>query len=70
MMAYNILTPLHFFGGEKGLKCRLRNDKIKNDYCNEQGVNLIRVPYTELGTLSQYLDQAIEGLEVLTRKVS
>ena len=62
--------PIAFFGGEKGLKARLRNDKIKNDYCNEQGINLIRVPYTELGTLVQYLDQAIEDLEVLTSKVS
>lgn len=62
--------PTAFFGGEKGFKYRLRNDKIKNDYCNEHGINLIRVPYTELASLDTYLDQAIEDLEGLTLKVS
>jgi len=39
--------PLVFFGGEEGFNKRLKNDKIKDNYCNSNNVKLIRVKYNE-----------------------
>jgi very-short-patch-repair endonuclease len=40
-------NPLVFFGGEEGFKKRLKNDKIKDNYCNSSDVKLIRIRYNE-----------------------
>jgi len=34
-----------WFGGEKGLKDRENRDKIKNIYCEDNGINLLRISY-------------------------
>lgn len=39
--------PIAKFGGLKGLKSNQKRDKIKNTYCRENNINLIRIPYTE-----------------------
>jgi len=36
-----------FFGGDERLKDQKRKDKIKNDYCNKNNINLIRIKYDE-----------------------
>lgn len=38
--------PVDFFGGEEGFKRRQINDGIKNEYCKNNNINLIRIPYT------------------------
>ena len=38
--------PVDFFGGEEGLARRVVNDKIKNDYCSQNNINMIRLPHT------------------------
>lgn len=35
-----------FFGGEEGFKRTQYRDSIKNNYCKENGIKLIRIPYT------------------------
>lgn len=37
--------PVEFFGGEEGFKNAQYRDKIKNDYCENNNINLIRLPY-------------------------
>jgi hypothetical protein len=39
--------PIAKFGGLKGLKSNQKRDKIKDLYCQESDINLIRIPYTE-----------------------
>ena len=34
-----------YFGGEEGLKLRIQNDQIKNEYCKTHNIKLIRIPY-------------------------
>ena len=34
-----------FFGGDDGLKRRKRNDEIKNQYCKDNNIDLLRIPY-------------------------
>lgn len=38
--------PIEYFGGEVGFKKQQHNDSIKNNYCLEHNINLIRFPYT------------------------
>lgn len=33
------------WGGDDALEVRKKHDKIKNDYCNEHGISIIRLPY-------------------------
>lgn len=40
------VRPIEFFGGEEGFRKRIINDGIKNKYCMDNGINLIRIPYT------------------------
>ena len=46
MMDYIILNQLKVGGGEKKFKTTQKNDKIKNTYCKNKGITLIRIPYT------------------------
>lgn len=36
-----------YFGGEKGLLKRQKNDNIKNEYCINNNIRLIRIKYNE-----------------------
>lgn len=39
--------PLKHWGGEKSLKSRQENDEIKNKYCEDNNINLLRLKYNE-----------------------
>ena len=39
--------PIAQFGGEKKLKLRQKHDLIKDEFCKQQGIELIRIPYTD-----------------------
>ena len=39
--------PIGFFGGEEEFKRRQEHDKIKNKYCEDNHINLLRIPYWE-----------------------
>ena len=40
-----------------------RRDKEKNQYCKENNINLIRIPYTDFNKLNQkYITNILEGL--------
>ncbi len=39
--------PIDFFGGEEFFKYRQKNDKIKNEYCKNNNIHLIRIRYDE-----------------------
>ena len=38
--------PIKGWGGEEKFKTTQKNDKIKNTYCKNKGITLIRIPYT------------------------
>ncbi len=37
--------PIEYFGGEEAYQNRIKNDEIKNKYCEMHKINLIRIPY-------------------------
>ena len=47
--------PIKMFGGNKAFKIRTENDKIKNQYCYDNGIKLIRIPYWEKNNISNIL---------------
>ena len=51
---YNILIeyngkqhyePIDFFGGQEGFEKNVKRDKIKENYCKENNITLIKIPY-------------------------
>jgi hypothetical protein len=50
--------PIEWFGGEIAFKESLLRDEIKNKYCKDNDINLLRIPYTDkniIKTLEEYL---------------
>lgn len=45
-----------FFGGENKFNDRYRCDRLKDKFCIENNVNLIRISYKELNNMNLYLD--------------
>lgn len=41
-----------YWGGEMALMKTQKYDKIKNDYCKEKNIPLVRIPYTELNNIT------------------
>ena len=37
-----------YLGGKKGFQLRQKNDKIKNEYCLNNNINLLRISYNEI----------------------
>lgn len=55
--------PIDYFGGDKEFKKRIKNDKIKNQYCDDNDIFLVRIPYTITGEgLTKMLDGTIKPI--------
>ena len=50
---------VEYFGGEEKFIKQQAHDKLKNDYCNENGYLLLRIPYTQFGNIPQLLTEFI-----------
>jgi very-short-patch-repair endonuclease len=48
--------PLSFFGGIESFEKLKKNDKIKNDYCEDNYINLIRIKYSEIDNIKKLLE--------------
>lgn len=55
--------PISYFGGKKTFRSTQIRDKIKNDYCKENNINLLRIPYYELSNVEDILDKEFERLK-------
>ncbi|HFD2033423.1 TPA: hypothetical protein ACF2DD_002000 [Clostridium perfringens] len=51
-----------YFGGEEKLKLTQTRDKIKDDYCKDNGINLLRIPYYKLDEIEEILDEEFDRL--------
>ena len=50
------------FGGEKALKSTQRRDAIKTQYCADNGIPLLRIPYTEFDNIEAIVTNWITSL--------
>lgn len=55
--------PIDYFGGIKAYEVRKKHDNIKDDYCTENKIPLIRIPYT-IKDIETYLINKINQLEL------
>lgn len=49
--------PIEYFGGQDRFEERIIIDKIKDDYCKENNINLIRIPYWEFDENNTYINK-------------
>lgn len=59
-----------FFGGQKSFELTQKRDKIKNKYCSDNKINLIRIPYWELENIDNILDEELDRLRELNNKTA
>ena len=50
---------VEFFGGEKAFLDLKKNDSSKNEYCRDNYIPLIRIPYYEIDNITQILDEKL-----------
>ena len=49
-----------FFGGEKQLQKTIKNDEIKNKYCKDNNITLIRIPYWDFDNIENILKEHLK----------
>lgn len=54
----------NYYGGGKGLFNRIKKDKIKNNYCIENNIPLIRIPYWEFDNIGYILDNVLHHFNI------
>lgn len=48
--------PISDFGGEEGFKITQNNDSIKNKYCKNNNIPLLRIPYWDFDNIELILN--------------
>ena len=61
--------PMVFFGGLEAYERLKINDKIKNDYCEDNYINLIRIRYDQIDDIYKILYENLKNL-IKTKKTS
>ena len=51
--------PIEYFGSDKNFKSQLIKDKIKSDFCKNNRINLVRIPYYEYKSIHKILENEI-----------
>jgi very-short-patch-repair endonuclease len=51
---------VEYWGGEKGLKYRKNNDIIKDNYCKENNINLLRISYKDFNNIETILKNILD----------
>jgi hypothetical protein len=49
--------PVKFWGGKEAFLYRKKNDAVKDNYCKNRDLNLIRIPYWEYNNIVMILDR-------------
>ena len=54
--------PVEVFKGENGFKLRQKYDKIKKDFCLNNGIKLVEIPYWEYENIEKILNNELQIL--------
>ena len=55
--------PVKFFGGEEGFKYRKSCDNIKDNYCKNNNIKLLRIPYWDINNIPKVLKEKIKDFK-------
>ena len=59
--------PIEWFGGEETFKLNIKKDKIKNQYCIDNNIPLIRIPYWEYDNIEYILKNALMHFNLIQK---
>jgi hypothetical protein len=51
--------PIKYFGGELKYRDRVKKDKIKKEYCKNNNIKLIEIPYWDFDNIEKILEDAL-----------
>ena len=54
--------PVEHFGGVKAFKSLIKRDKIKNDYCQKNKINLLRIDYIQIDNIDNIISVFIDKI--------
>ena len=57
--------PVEIFGGEEGFKETKIRDNIKNEFCKNEEILLLRIPYWEIDNINKILGKKLYKLGIL-----
>jgi len=57
--------PIKFFGGKRQFKKTVKYDIVKNLYCANNDIPLIRIPYWEFNNIEKYLDYYLKNINII-----
>ena len=52
--------PVDFFNGEEGFRLTQLRDNIKNEYCKNNNIPLLRISYKEINNIENILNNFID----------
>ena len=52
---------IEYFGGDKKFKKQMLNDSLKNEYCNDNNINLLRIPYLDFNKIDVILSEYFQN---------
>lgn len=58
-----------YFGGKEQLNLQQKHDNIKNKYCQENNIKLLRIPYWDFNDIDEILDKEIPRNEINQRTI-
>jgi hypothetical protein len=59
--------PVDFFGGQDQFEYQQQNDQIKNQYCKDNNIPLLRIPYWEFDNIETILEEWLTEHGVLNQ---
>ena len=57
--------PIEYWGGKKSLKSQIERDNIKNEFCEKEGILLLRIPYWEYENVDNIVFEHLLGIGVI-----
>ena len=54
--------PIEYMGGEEKFKTRQKRDLIKRNYCFENNIKLLEIPYWEFDNIEKIIDELLDNL--------
>lgn len=56
--------PVEFFGGKEQFKIQKINDKLKDTYCRNNNIGLLRIPYWEFDNIGSMIEKFISNMSI------
>lgn len=60
--------PVKAFGGEEAFEKTKARDKVKNDFCKEKNISLLRIPYWEIDNIHKILGKKLYKLGLISNE--